>query len=168
MSINTDSAFDFYQRVMPRLPDSVVEPARAPQSASNLVALADHYDAFVFDAFGVLNVGQSAIPGGPECIAELKAQRKAIFVLTNGASAPLRKMRDKFSNLGYHFDDHEIVSSRLAAENALTRLTPTLPGNRLWGAITGGMSTATDVPVNCLVLDEGLDEGLDDQSGLSF
>jgi len=141
---------------MPRLPDSVEQPASSPKTAPNLIDLAEHYDAFVFDAFGVLNVGQSPIPGGPECIAELKAQRKAVFVLTNGASAPVNKMREKFVKLGYDFDDHEIVSSRLAAENALARLTPTLTGNRLWGAITGGMSTADDVSVNCLVLDDNL------------
>lgn len=130
--------------------DSIGETGIAP----DLLALADHYDAFVFDAFGVLNVGQTAIPGAPECIAQLRARDKAVFVLTNGASAALGMMRSKFAKLGYDFTDEEIVSSRLAAEHALARLSPTLAGKQRWGAITGGMSTAADLSVECIVLDE--------------
>ncbi|MBX2825299.1 MAG: HAD hydrolase-like protein [Gammaproteobacteria bacterium] len=122
--------------------------------ADNLLSLADHYDAFVFDAFGVLNVGQTAIKGAPECIEQLRALGKRVFVLTNGASAALTKMRVKFDRLGYDFTDSEIVSSRLAAEQAMVRLSVTLPPSHCWGAISGGMSGASDLPVSCKILDE--------------
>jgi len=118
--------------------------------APDLLALADEFDVFVFDAFGVLNLGQSAIAGAPECIAELRARGKAVFVLTNGASAALSAMPMKFSRLGYDFSPDEIVSSRLAAEQAASHYDSTVAGDVLWGAVTGDGSSPDELPVNAI------------------
>lgn len=154
--INTDSAFDFYQRVLPRLPGIALQPdcAESVSRASDLLSIADRFDVFVFDAFGVLNVGESAIPGASACISALKASGKQVFVLTNGASAALSAMPRKYDLLGFDFVPDEVVSSRLAAEHAMQRITSAANDTILWGVVTGGRSTADDLPVNAIVLDD--------------
>jgi len=47
-----------YRAIRPRLPAASFPVA--PHHAPDLGALADRFDAFLFDAFGVLNVGTSA------------------------------------------------------------------------------------------------------------
>jgi len=51
-----------------------------------LLAVADRCDSFLLDAFGVLNVGETAIPGAVASTAALRAQGKRLCVLTNAAS----------------------------------------------------------------------------------
>lgn len=141
---------------MPRLPTIALQPdaANLATRATDLLAIADRFDVFVFDAFGVLNVGETAIVGASECIAALKNQGKQVFVLTNGASASLEKMPAKYDSFGFNFQPEEIVSSRLAAENAMQSITADAGGTLLWGVITGGRSTAEDVPVDAVILDD--------------
>ncbi|MBX2885568.1 MAG: HAD hydrolase-like protein [Granulosicoccus sp.] len=119
-----------------------------------MLSLKQHFDVFVFDAFGVLNVGETAIIGASECISQLKADNKQVFVLTNGASASLAAMPQKYSTLGFDFAPEEVVSSRLAAELAMQRISEEAGGNLLWGVITGGRSSPEDLPVNAVTLDD--------------
>ena len=46
---------------------------RAPQHADNILAIADDFDVFWFDALGVLNVGPVAIDGAVQAVAALRA-----------------------------------------------------------------------------------------------
>ena len=50
-----------YEAIRPRLPE--IRRIAAPRTARNLLETADHYDGYLFDSFGVLNVGDRAIPG---------------------------------------------------------------------------------------------------------
>ena len=150
---DTNSAFDFYHSIRDRLP--ALSPdfkKRQLQSAPDLLSIADNFDVFVFDAFGVLNIGSTAIPGAIDCIRQLRARGKSVFVLTNGASAPLAAVEQKFIGLGFDFSLNEIVSSRHAAERAVARLQASKPSIELWGAITGGKSSADDLEVNAIEL----------------
>lgn len=122
--------------------------------APDLLAIADHFDVFVFDAFGVLNVGETAVAGAVQCISTLKATGKQVFVLTNGASASLAAMPQKYDAFGFDFKPDEVVSSRMAAEQAMSAITAEAGKALLWGVITGGRSGADDVPVDAVILDD--------------
>ena len=109
-SIISSWAFDFYESVRARLPPATF-PAQ-PKYKQNLAELTDEFDAFVFDSFGVLNVGDTPIPGARERIAALRAAGKPVAILTNSATVPLAGLVDKYASLGFQFTREEIVSSR--------------------------------------------------------
>ena len=69
-----DAAFARYEAVRHRLP-----MARFPDASEHLpglLAVADHCDGFLLDAFGVLNVVETAIPGAVASTTALRAQGK--------------------------------------------------------------------------------------------
>lgn len=106
-------AFDQYEAVRPRLPQVVSSVAPAsPRQAGGLVDVADEFDAFFLDAFGVLNVGAAAVASAPAAISALAAQGKHLCVLTNGATSPATASAAKYEGLGFHFELDEVISSR--------------------------------------------------------
>ncbi|MCF6322583.1 MAG: HAD-IIA family hydrolase [Rhizobiaceae bacterium] len=127
--LSAEQAFQHYEHVRARLP--VARFANEHQSANGLVAIAAQFDVFVFDAYGVLNVGHTPIATASECVAELRALGKQVFVLTNGASYNAAANIAKFNGLGFDFTAAEIVASRVAAERIVAEF-----GNEiLWGAV---------------------------------
>ncbi len=109
-------AFNFYENNRHRLPKASFP--KTPIRADNLEAIANEFDIFVLDAFGVLNVGEGPIDGAPECIANLQKAGKRIIVLTNGATFNLQKSLIKYKGFGFNFELNDVVASRdvLAAE----------------------------------------------------
>ncbi|MEM1199623.1 MAG: HAD hydrolase-like protein [Pseudomonadota bacterium] len=109
-------AFQRYQQVRPRLPQ-MGRPGKAEHRA-DLGELAGQFDVFVFDSFGVLNVGGAPIEGAARRIAHLRALGKEVLVLTNAATDPLASLPAKYARLGFDFTASEIISSRgvLAAQ----------------------------------------------------
>lgn len=146
--VSTDWAFDRYEQVRARLP-SATFPSNVV-SADNLLALAKHFDGFILDAFGVLNVGETAIPGAIERIAELRALGKQLIVLTNGATQTLSQAVAKYKNLGFDFTTTEVVASREVAATRLDQISP----DALWGAIAGPGDDFSDLAVNAIDLIE--------------
>ncbi len=112
-----EEAFSAYEAVRARLP-TPVPPTCAPTVCHNLEELADEYDAFLLDAFGVLNIGETAIPGVAERIADLRALGKRVLVVSNAAGFPHHRLVEKYARLGYDFETDDILTSRkaLAAE----------------------------------------------------
>ena len=104
---------------------------RAPQHADNILAIADDFDVFWFDAFGVLNVGPVAIDGAVQAVAALRAQGKRVFVLSNAASVGKPHMVERFAGLGYDFSAEEIVTSR----DAVLAMLADYPRDMIWGLI---------------------------------
>ncbi|MGB7181637.1 MAG: HAD hydrolase-like protein [Burkholderiaceae bacterium] len=123
--------------------------AQHSESARDLSALREHFDVFVLDGYGVLNIGQAAIPGAVNRVAELKASGALVLVLTNGASLPHDQVIDKYLKLGFRFDDDEIISSR----DALVAYLDDAAVMRQWGvmapdyAAIDGLSGNTQFPV---------------------
>ncbi|MGH1412256.1 MAG: HAD-IIA family hydrolase [Pelagimonas sp.] len=126
--LTAHQAFDRYETVRARLPDASFPTSS--RRAANLAELAEHFDAFVLDAFGVLNRGDDPIPGAPERIAELRAMGKQLIVLTNAASYTRDQLLAKYRHLGFDFTADEVVSSRDVALASL----PILPDGRPWAA----------------------------------
>jgi glycerol-1-phosphatase len=112
-SLSADDALDAYEEARHRLPNPILRNV-VPQVAKNLDELADEFDAFFLDAFGVLNVGEAAIQGVPERVAALQSAGKRVIVVSNAAGFPHKHLIEKYASLGYTFEPEDIVTSRRA------------------------------------------------------
>jgi HAD superfamily hydrolase (TIGR01459 family) len=144
--IDAGWAFDRYQEIRPDAPRAVF--GSAPKHAANLEDLAENFDAFILDAFGVLNRGESAIPGAVARMAELRAMGKRLIVLTNAASDTRAQSVAKYTRLGFDFSADEVISSRDVAFAGL----PDLPGGQHWAAISAEGDRFPDAPVPVMSL----------------
>lgn len=108
--LNMQEAFAAYERVRHRLP-SVARNA-ACRRLPNLDAIADEIDVFLLDAFGVLNIGETAITGVPEQVARLQRAGKRVMVVSNAAGSPHADLIAKYKRLGYDFAPQDIITSR--------------------------------------------------------
>ncbi len=142
--MSTEAAFDRYEEVRDRLP-SARFPDRSMRAA-NLAEVATHVDAFVLDAFGVLNVGGTPIDGAVDRIAELRAMGKKLVVLTNAASDDHSFAIDKFRGLGFDFTGEEIVTSR---DVCVAHARTALPSGR-WGAVCKASDTLEDIALDVM------------------
>ncbi len=111
MSIDYAQAFDAYEAVRHRLPP-YVSAGTPPVSLGTLDDLADDFDVFFLDAFGVLNIGERAIPEVPARIAALQAAGKRVLIVSNAAGFPHATLVEKYTRLGYCFDPDDIITSR--------------------------------------------------------
>ena len=120
-------AFERYEEVRPRLPSARAEGAAL--LVEGLGALAQRYDGFVLDAFGVINVGETAIAGAADSIAGLQALGKTVLVVTNGATTPGEATAAKYAKMDLPLTRREVISSRDALALALAEE----KGIGLWG-----------------------------------
>lgn len=134
--------FDRYQSIRDRLPTANF--AQCTRSIGSLIDIADQVDAFVFDAFGVLNVGETPIPGAAERLDALRARGCAIRILSNAASYKHEDAVAKFRRLGITIDADEIITSRDAALIGLDA--------RTWGCIAAKADDLCDIPAKTLRL----------------
>ena len=115
-------AFDAYQAVRARLPQARFPAGSA--TAPDLTALAERFDLFLLDAFGVLNVGESAIPGAVDHVAALQAAGKHVMVVSNAAGYPKRFLMARLARLGFAFRPDQVLSSREVLLDHLARAAP--------------------------------------------
>lgn len=140
------AAYSRYQSIRDRLP--TVSSERAPNYAQNLKETIEHYDGFIFDSFGVLNVGESAIPGAGECLTLLREMGKKFCILTNAASYTSDMAFHKYRRLGLDVRREEIVSSR---DITFSQIGSIAPGTR-WAAISDHGDQFEDAPVSMIDL----------------
>jgi len=137
---DAEAAFLRYEAVRSRLP-----AARFPAEAvfaRDLGEVADRWDGFILDAFGVLNVGETPIPGAVERMADLRRRGKKLCVLTNAASYTRAEALVKYRRLGFDFTADEVVSSR---DVAVGRIGMLMPGAH-WAAIAAEGDGFSDIP----------------------
>ncbi|MFP3978975.1 hypothetical protein [Marinobacter sp. KMM 10035] len=111
-------AFEAYQRIRFRLPELVSETV-TPQQVPSLEAISDRFDGFIFDAFGVLNAGNNALPTAVARFHDLQSMGKHCLVLSNAASAPQKELVRKYRNLGFPITPDQLISSRMLMSDAL-------------------------------------------------
>lgn len=116
------------------------------QDINSLTDISNTVGAFVFDAFGVLNVGETLIKGADQRLLELRAQGNHIRILTNAASYDRAGAVSKFERLGLEIDPGEIITSRDAALDALT------PG--IWGVIAAPEDNLADIENETIRLED--------------
>lgn len=144
MLSDAKAAFDRYESVRARLPHATY--TQASVILPSLDQVADHVDGFLLDAFGVLNVGETAIAGAVARMASLRARGKRLIVLTNAASYTRPQLLAKYHRLGFDFAMDEVVASR---EVALARLEQIAP-NATWAAIAAAGDGFNDIPQRVL------------------
>ncbi len=115
---DADWAFAAYEAARRRLPEAAF-PATSV-AIPDIGAVADRFDAFLLDAYGVLNVGDTALPNAVARVAELQKAGKRALVLTNGATYPARDALAKYRRWGFDLAPEDVVSSR----DALAALLP--------------------------------------------
>ena len=118
MQIN--EAFLRYESVRHRLP--AVSKSGQCLYLSNLEDLIDEIDVFLLDAFGVLNIGNTAIEGVPERVSKLQNIGKKVIVVSNAGGFPHALLMKKYANLGYSFDTEDVITSRKALLKGLLEL----------------------------------------------
>lgn len=148
-ALTPDAIFSAYEHVRPQLP-SVDFTAVCPGSHSSLLPLLDQYDVFVFDAFGVLNVGEQTIPGAVACLQTLQAAHKEFFVLTNGASLTQTEALKRLQRLGFDLHQEQIISSRHVLRADLAQW----PAGMRWGAMLPPRATISDLPEGLMLPDD--------------
>ncbi|WP_288904240.1 HAD-IIA family hydrolase [uncultured Sneathiella sp.] len=139
-AVTATEIFDRYEAVRPRLP-----MAQFPTESidiENLESLIDEIDVFLLDAFGVLNVGESAIPGAARRLETFKRLGKQVFVLTNSATYDATKALEKYRGLGFDLDKEQVISSRDAAIAALDLY----PRDYIWGVVATAQSGLAELP----------------------
>jgi HAD superfamily hydrolase (TIGR01450 family) len=134
--LTTQSIFNRYEEVRSRFPQVIARETSL--EIQSLLEIADQIDAFVFDAFGVLNVGDTMIPGADTRLDQLRERGCAIRILTNAASYDRSGAIAKFKRLGLRVEDDEIITSREAALLNLNQ------GH--WGVIAADTDTLSDLP----------------------
>ncbi|WP_244504691.1 HAD-IIA family hydrolase [Jannaschia faecimaris] len=125
---STGEIFDAYHAVRTRLPPPGRHGACTP--VDTLADLADHFDTFLLDAFGVLNVGETAIPGARDRVHALRDAGKRLIIVSNAAGLPHDTLMEKYDRLGFGFTPKDVITSRMALLAALeTDASP------VWGAM---------------------------------
>jgi len=146
--LTTPAIFDRYQQVKERIPQTETEAV--VRDIDSLSDIADDISAFVFDAFGVLNVGDTLIKGADERLQQLRAKGAYIRILTNAASYDHTGAVAKFKALGLTVKDEEIITSRQAAIAHLD--------NRNWGVIATPEDSFKDISAPITRLSNNVEE----------
>ncbi|HHG89725.1 MAG TPA: HAD-IIA family hydrolase [Devosia sp.] len=141
--VNAEWVFVQYERLRPVLPEAAF-PANTARIES-FAEISGRFDVFLFDAFGVLNIGDTPAPGAVQAIADLQRRGRQVIVLTNGASLPPGLAVRKFQQLGFDFSTRQLVSSRdaLACELAGRH-------KQRWGVMAPESARGEELPLNSI------------------
>lgn len=112
-----------YEAMRPVLPTARFGATTA--CLPDLSPLMERYDLFLFDAFGVLNVGDTVIPSAPARLDALRAAGKAVLMVSNAASFPAAALLTKYREMGLGMTARTLVCSR---EVLLARLSAMVVG----------------------------------------
>lgn len=148
LPLDAERAFRRYEEIRPRLPEARY-PAQSIHAAS-LADLADEFDVFVLDAYGVLNVGARPVAGAPERLRDLKAAGKSIYILTNGASFPLERSTARYRSHGFDVTAETVIASREAALTVMAKGNP----DWLWGVAATPESSLESLENHTVLLEE--------------
>lgn len=114
--------FHTYESVRHRLPSARFGAKYI--FAPSLEQVAAPFDLILFDAYGVLNVGETPIDGAAARITALRAAGKSVMVVSNSAGYPKRLMMERYARLGFDFSPSEVVTSRDALLHHLSQIPP--------------------------------------------
>ena len=147
--MNADSVINIYENMrdfFPKHQESDHNIILAPR----LENILDNFDALLLDAFGVLNVGSSLIPGIIKTLEKARQKNITLLVVTNGASNNSFKKRDQLASLGLEFSNDEIISSRETAEIFLSFNQPEGPLG-----VLGNLGNKFNIPnLSCFELEQ--------------
>ena len=138
-------AFRQYEQIRRWLPAGLAaEQQPRPRELDNLAPLADQFQVFVFDAFGVLNAGPRAFPKAIERFRALQRMGKQVQILSNAATASHPRLVDKYRRMGFDITPDQLISSRWLLEQSLNGRVR--EGN--WGVIAPEQSEPGTLPIH--------------------
>lgn len=143
-------AFNEYESIRHRLPTA--RPAPHTIHAENLDSIAAEFDVFLLDAFGVLNIGETAIPGVVDRVNGLRQRGKQVLVVTNAAGYPSSVLHARYKRLGYSFAVQDVVSSRMALLSNLGS-----HRKRKWGIVAAPKFGREELPDGAIFLEDDPD-----------
>ncbi len=88
--------------------------------------MAHKIDGFVFDLDGTLYLGEKALPGAVETIAELRRRNKRILFVSNKPLEPGRNYAQKLTRLGIPAGENDVITSAFVLGHYLSRTAPHL------------------------------------------
>lgn len=147
MLIDSLSLLNAYEELRAVLP--VARFPHTYERSRDLGNLTERYDAFFFDAFGVLNIGERAIDGAAERIHAVRRAGRHVSIVSNAASVSSTLLHHKYLSLGFDFRSDEIVSSR----DALISYLASQPA-RHWGVVAAQGIDTEDLNVDITNLAE--------------
>jgi ribonucleotide monophosphatase NagD (HAD superfamily) len=106
--ITFEHAWREYRRAEPRFPPK--PPAVRPERVAGIGAIRHRFDAVFLDAWGVLNLGEVAIPRAVAAVKELREAGVPLLVLSNDASADKTPAAAKHRRRGYDFAAQDIIA----------------------------------------------------------
>ena len=121
------------------------------EPAPGLAALADRFDAFILDGYGVVNVGAEPVPGIVDAVEALRGAGRAVMVLTNGAGRPVRWAARRYAGWGVRIPERLVVSSRDSLEAELAAH----PRPGLFGVMAKPDSELDTLPAETALLGDG-------------
>jgi len=159
-------AFDRYQRIRATLPAGLpLDQQPDTQVLDSLAPLANRFQAFVFDAFGVLNAGPHAFPAAVRRVRELQGLGKAVMILSNAATSSHASLVHKYQTMGFEVQPDSLISSRWVLEQALLQN----PRSGRHGVIAPVSSSPETLALDWQPIQEGIsDRQLDDLDGFIF
>lgn len=83
-------------------------------------------DGFVFDLDGTVYLGETALPGAAEGIAELRRRGKRVVFVSNKPLEPRQTYASKLTRLGIPADPTDVITSALVLGHHLARTAPQL------------------------------------------
>ena len=89
-----------------------------------MTRLIDAYDAAFFDLDGVIYLGPLAVEGATTALDGLRRLGKTVMFVTNNAARPVQVVIDQLNSLGFHADDHNVLTS---AQVAVAHIAGDLP-----------------------------------------
>jgi len=83
-------------------------------------------DGFIFDLDGTVYLGEAALPGAPEAIAELRRRGKRVIFVSNKPLAPRANYAAKLTRLGIPTSESQVVTSAYVLARHLANTMPAL------------------------------------------
>ena len=109
MPMDAARAVAVYETIRHRKPSG--RNGRAERHSS-LCDIVEQFDALLLDGYGVLNIGDGAVPGAAALVDRAVDTGIAVVVLSNGASRPSSFSAEKYRGFGLSVGDGQVVSSR--------------------------------------------------------
>ena len=121
-TITFAEAWREYRRAEVRLPAK--PPPRRPRRIDSVAAIAERFDLFVLDAWGVLNIGNAPIASARDAVAELRRLGKPLLVLSNDGTREPAAAASRHRARGFDIRDSEVVAGLSLLPETLARLAP--------------------------------------------
>ena len=144
LTLSFKEAWRTYLAAAPGMPAPA--PAVTPRPVSGVGELIDRFDLFVLDAYGVMNLGETAIPPALEAFRALRQADRPVCILTNDAAGDKETIAAGHRRRGFDVEAADIVAGMDLLPETLARFPDTgnfgvvaswtLPCPELLGAMT--------------------------------